>query len=48
MVFAALDAMAVSSRLRIAGKGESLAGVKGMNVILVMEGWASRLVRSKA
>jgi hypothetical protein len=48
MVFGGLEAIAVWSRLRIAGKGESLLGVKGINVMLVMEGWASRLVRSKA
>lgn len=48
MVLGEALAMAVRSCLRIETKHDSLEGMSGMKDMLVMDGWARRLVRSKA
>lgn len=48
IVLAALDVIAVWSRLRMARNGDSFEGISGMKVIFVIDGWVRRFVRSKA
>lgn len=48
IVLAALDIIAVCSRLSIARNGDSFEGMIGMKDMFVIDGWVRRFVRSKA